>query len=458
MGYTGEQEEVIHAASRSGQSVRVKAFAGAGKTTTLKGVARERDEPGLYLAFNRSIAQEARPKFAGTGVRARTTHGAVYNAMREHIAETIPGRTRCVIDAGVLPGYMMSGLSKGWNRFRLAAAVAQSVAKWCASADPELGAEHVAEAIRDMEGDPEWMPPGSARDRAQRALNELPGRLAPVAQKFLAKCVGENKFTHDMYLKCAELRSDIAAEAFQGARYLMVDEAQDLNPVQRSLIEKSGLPVIAVGDAYQQIYSWRGSQNALDHLPGEELYLTGSFRFGDNVAELGRRILASRPDGGPAQRLEGLGPPSVEGLEGPKMGLVCRTNGGAIEAAEMVVARYPKIPFFLDNFSHVLQEVESLEALRQKDRKAIVSERVKRFETWNEALDEAEYGGDPEFTRLVKLVADDGVGRVKKIDALRGKDESAALVKICTGHRAKGLEWPSVRMWEDFQTFPDFDG
>lgn len=446
---TEEQAVIQDSAREGGRSMRIKAFAGAGKTTTLKAIASVRKERGLLLAFNKSIADEANASFASTRVTARTMHAAVWRAMREQIVETIPGKTRCVLDAGVMPRDMMAGVA-GWNRFRLAAAAAQSVARFCASADEELAADHVVETLKEVEGDPSWMPPGRARDRAERAIEMLPEKIVPVANAFMSESVGNGKFSHDMYLKCADLVPEVARDAFRGFKYLLVDEAQDLNPVQRSILEKSGLPLIAVGDGYQQIYSWRGSENALEHLPGDTFYLTGSFRFGQEIADTGMKILDARPDGGPSQRLQGLGgrPPAGE-WAGPRMGIVCRTNAGVIEAAELAMGRPGK--FCVDNFTHVRQELESLHALWKDDREKIVSPRVQRFHNWSEAWSEAEYGGDPELTRFVKLVENDGLKRVQEIDRCREADESSADVKICTGHRSKGLEWPAVKMWGDFK-------
>ena len=453
---TEEQAVIQDAAREVGRSMRIKAFAGAGKTTSLKAVAAVRADRGLLLAFNKSIADEANASFASTRVTARTMHAAVWRAMRQQITETIPGKTRCVLDAGVMPRDMMSGVA-GWNRFRLAAAAAQSVARYCASADEELSEVHVIETLKEMEGDPAWMPPGPAQERAERAIDMLPGKIVPVAAEFMARSIGNGKFSHDMYLKCADLVPEVAADAFRGFRYLLVDEAQDLNPVQRSILEKSGLPLIAVGDGYQQIYSWRGSENALEHLPGDTFYLTGSFRFGQEIADTGMRILDARPDGGPSQRLQGLGgrPPAGE-WDGPRMGIVCRTNAGVIEAAELAMGKPGK--FCVDNFTHVRQELESLHALWQDDREKIVSPRVQRFHDWSEAWSEAEYGGDPELTRFVKLVENDGLGRVQEIDRRREVDESNAHVKICTGHRSKGLEWPAVKMWGDFKDLETLEG
>ena len=49
-------------------------------------------------------------------------------------------------------------------------------------------------------------------------------------------------------------------------------------------------PQVIVGDRHQQIYGWRGAQNALDALqPTTTRYLTRSFRFGPPIAALANR-------------------------------------------------------------------------------------------------------------------------------------------------------------------------
>ncbi|MFB8831902.1 hypothetical protein ACE0DR_27505 [Azotobacter sp. CWF10] len=52
---------------------------------------------------------------------------------------------------------------------------------------------------------------------------------------------------------------------------------------------------IFVGDKWQQIYRWRGAENALDRQIEEDadaLYLTNSFRFGPLIAGVANAILA----------------------------------------------------------------------------------------------------------------------------------------------------------------------
>jgi superfamily II DNA or RNA helicase len=61
---TDEQLAAIDQAKR-GESFKVMAYAGSGKTTTLQLISEQlRQQKGLYLAFNKAIADEARSKFA----------------------------------------------------------------------------------------------------------------------------------------------------------------------------------------------------------------------------------------------------------------------------------------------------------------------------------------------------------------------------------------------------------
>ncbi|MGB2139314.1 MAG: DNA helicase, partial [Psychrobacter sp.] len=59
------------------KSFKVVAYAGAGKTTTLKLIGERLRGRGLYLAFNKAIANDARAKFPGH-VDCRTFHSLAY--------------------------------------------------------------------------------------------------------------------------------------------------------------------------------------------------------------------------------------------------------------------------------------------------------------------------------------------------------------------------------------------
>ena len=79
MQLTDEQTRAVDL-FRTSRSLKVHAFAGAGKTSTLTAMARTTRRRGLYLAFNKAIADEARGKFPDT-VDCRTTHSIAFRAV-----------------------------------------------------------------------------------------------------------------------------------------------------------------------------------------------------------------------------------------------------------------------------------------------------------------------------------------------------------------------------------------
>ena len=74
---TPEQHAVVDAVLGGGH-LKIKAYAGAGKTSTLRLIAdRLPGKRGSYLAFNKEIAQHARRGFP-PNVSARTVHSLAY--------------------------------------------------------------------------------------------------------------------------------------------------------------------------------------------------------------------------------------------------------------------------------------------------------------------------------------------------------------------------------------------
>ena len=69
---SGEQLAIIQAAC-DGQSIKVQAFAGTGKTTTIKMIAACIRTHGLYIAFNSAAVSDVRDRLPNT--KAMTAHG-----------------------------------------------------------------------------------------------------------------------------------------------------------------------------------------------------------------------------------------------------------------------------------------------------------------------------------------------------------------------------------------------
>ncbi len=85
-------------------------------------------------------------------------------------------------------------------------------------------------------------------------------------------------------------------------KYLIVDEYQDINPIQEKLIEKlyeTAKPIITVvGDDDQNIYQWRGSNNQFikdflnKYKPALEVKLEENFRSSKGITSLAETIIS----------------------------------------------------------------------------------------------------------------------------------------------------------------------
>ncbi len=65
---------------------------------------------------------------------------------------------------------------------------------------------------------------------------------------------------------------------------------------------------------------------------------------------------------------------------------------------------------------------------------------------------EAQHGTDAVVTRLCDLIKKGEAGVIFEIDGARVQTPEQAHVVISTCHRAKGMEWPAVQIWDDFKS------
>jgi len=91
MPLTEEQQAVVRSPS---EALKVVAFAGAGKTSTLRAYAKARPERRmLYLAFNNAIAREAAGKFT-PNVTCLTTHSLAFRAVGQAYRHKLANNVR----------------------------------------------------------------------------------------------------------------------------------------------------------------------------------------------------------------------------------------------------------------------------------------------------------------------------------------------------------------------------
>ena len=102
----------------------------------------------------------------------------------------------------------------------------------------------------------------------------------------------EIEVTHDFYLKHFSMNHkavELLSNKYDG---FLLDEAQDSNPVTIKIFNTLQGQKILVGDKYQQIYQFRGSQNAMEMIKAKyEFFLTHTFRCSKLVVDEANKVL-----------------------------------------------------------------------------------------------------------------------------------------------------------------------
>lgn len=468
---TLEQKLLVQAALRD-ENMKVLAFAGAGKTSSLKLLAHELDDRrGLYLAFNRRNADEAKRDFPPR-VDSRSTHSLAYRGVNA-------GQFRSKLNTRMMSGELIHSLAlegyAGLSAYAAAARVKDTLRRYCYSADSDISLQHVPLPLDDRvvlrrtvesftpveqlvaaKADPGCEHAKKIQAEVDSAAKRWKAYILSKAQQAWPQAIDPHStmpMEHDYYLKLFQL----GKPHIRGVDYIMLDEAQDTNDCVLDILMRQaeyGTQVVIVGDPYQAIYGWRGAVNALDEsrTPGMEGYwLSQSFRFGEAIAELANAVLAkseSRPDvalrGNPGRA-------SVIGnAEGAPHAIIARSNAGVMAHAFELL--YAGREFAVVGGTRDLaDEIESVYWLSRDRPSGVVSPSIKVFKTFDELLAEAQH--DYQLQRIVELANDLGAETPEVADKLRDMNSNSQRdcdIVLSTAHKSKGLEWSSVILADDF--------
>lgn len=439
-----KEQLAIGSAFDAGKNITTVAAAGSGKTTSLRMLATSAGSSrrGLYLAYNRAIADDARLSFPA-GADCMTAHALAFRSgYRERYGHRLKaGAVTGARAAAILKINHAARIGERLLQPRQIAALAMgTVRRFCYSADAEPQPGHVppAKGIEDP----------AERDAVRAAV--LP--WARKAWTDLQRTDGQLKFTHDHYLKMWSLSRPVLPYD-----YLLYDEAQDANPaVLAVVLAQQGVQLDAVGDPCQAIYGWRGAVDAMDQFPSQaRLCLSQSFRFGPAIAEEANKwlnILHAE------LRVTGFDQvPSVVREIGNPRAILCRTNAGAIEQVMRSVeaGRRPALVGGGGELLALARAGEDLKAGRGTEHPDLIA-----FTTWAELQDYVEHDeGGADLKVFVSLADRYGLDVLTETLEQLGDDEKRADVVISTAHKAKGREWDTVRVAPDFRPpKPNDDG
>jgi superfamily I DNA/RNA helicase len=423
MNITTQQKEILSSVQKY-SSIKINAFAGTGKTSTLKLIANDNlNKRILYLAFNSAIKNEASGIFP-SNTTISTTHGLAYQAIKNNTN----------INLSTLTNYRAIDLSK---KFKITYTKAVTTLKifeaFCNSSKLEISKD-------DLE-----------HKTAQFMFDSMIN--------------GNMQATHSFYLKYYFIL--LSEKKITQYKYdiVMLDEAQDTNDVTLGIFDALDVGTkIFVGDQHQQIYSFRGSKNALDKITcDKELYLSCSFRFNQGIASYANTLLENFKN--ETVKIDTLDTIDDEIIS---HGCISRTNATLIATiAQRIDKREPFVTIREPNEIFNLT-CEVYYALNNQAEDIKRHRFLKDFSDEEDMLDYAKEVDDYELRTAIKVVKEykEKIFDFKDIaqkfyKAWQNRQRNGfekrieEILFLTTAHTAKGLEWDEVTICDDFSDFSE---
>jgi hypothetical protein len=425
---TTEQESIL--AHPPTETRKWQAFSGCAKTTTsVEYTHAWPQHAGLYLAFNSAIAGDAKGRFPAH-IQTQTAHAHAYAAMgvnrfRDRLVQRLRPHDIDGCNHLLRPVGQMTAIA-------LQRAILRTLNNFLISSDDRVEEYH-------LQGFPV---------QVRRACLPM---VSAVIEQLMDYENNNLPFTHDIYLK-AFARLKRISDSFD---YLIIDEAQDLNPVLIDIVRKAKRPAMIVGDPWQSIYAFRGAESAMDMFQGQIHPLSRSFRFGPNIARVANQILKQSLDR-PTRPLIGFDAVQSAVLEyqgkiKQRSTILARTNFRLFEGLVQI-----QLPFHVvGGIDEMINQVAAGYALYKGVKSSVIDPTVSRFLTWADCKEAAEEEEEPELTRLVRIVEQYTDAIPDILAGMRQRhcpDERRAMIIVSTAHKAKGREWDHVVVLDDFFT------
>jgi len=434
-GLTDEQQEIVQRPFPGTESsLVVQAYAGTGKTHTLHAFAKARPNEKIhYLAFNKSMADEAASKFRGMkNVRVSTIHSLAYQEIGKKFRERLGDIQLTQLSPLIgkyfpYAAYYKAGYAlKNWLEAFLSSSektTGKFFARHCTArhqrhlSDDDIDADALADAVEEL-----W-------------LNIVKGE---------GPCEGLT-MPHNAYLKLYQI-----AGRQMKSRFVLIDEAQDVTDCMISIVSEQKAHRIFIGDSFQQIYAWNGAVDSLRKLEkagADSLFLTRSFRCPDHVADMANRYLTLL---GAKKPFRGNGKTDFKPSQPC---ILARSNAALFKEAWNCVRNGEKLSFLggFDGYGFsILLDLQY--ALYEKFEKIHDPWLKEEFNTFDEILEYAETADQHLLSRcnIVRQYRSKIRSMYVEIKKAQALNANSADVVFSTTHKAKGAEWGEVYLCDDF--------
>jgi hypothetical protein len=467
---TQEQGNIIDA-FQSEASFKVNALAGTGKTSTLVLLAQsEPNKKGLYLAYNKALKEEAMKKFP-VSVECKTIHGLAYDKLgKEYRAQLFqkndPRKVSEVLGIGGIEisfrDYENTSTPNDiLSPYKVYEFTKRTVNNFCYSGDDKIDQKHVPSLKKEIIGKFPWLLGIKGEEPFEywkmKVFQNIQHNVAPQiydkARLMWEKMSSLNDMDilaeHDTYLKLWQMKKPVLKDY----DYILVDEAQDVNGCMLDITENQTCQIVYVGDQYQQIYSFRGSINAMQTIDKPTLYLTQSFRFGDRIAEEANKVLSLLCA---ERQVFGLSHLSSYVNEGnsERYTYIARTNASLLDEYITLADKglSCRVIGTLKSAVKMIEDVYRLYCGKNHD---IQSPDLRKIKDFDELTKLAAIFDEPELLVAISFVKKHGSDTKQLIENIIGHRNPSAQqadVILTTAHSSKGLEFDSVKLASDFPT------
>lgn len=433
---TEEQTAIIDYALGNKQSLLINALAGAAKTSTLRFLCKYLPpDQTLSLAFNKRIADE--------------------------MAKVLPGHVRAATMNSV--GHRVWAATCG-KRLTVETKKSYNLVKEYVDALPRQRRTEAYESFGDitktislakLSG---YVPPGIPSGKSLISSSDFYGDLeeAPeswfceAVDKVLAKAVQQSyggliDFDDQIYM------STLFGGAFPSFPRVMVDEAQDLSPLNHAMLNRlvgSTTHLTAVGDPWQSIYAFRGavtSSMALlrQRFAMHEMTLSVSFRCPQRIVERARSRVPHMkwPSWAAEGHVETLAEWNSDDIPDGSA-IICRNNAPLFSCA-LALLRSGRGVHLVGtdlgpNLTRTLKKLGDLQMPQDKVHEAINEwerDKLRKARDGATVADKAE---------CLRVFASFGPNLGAAIAYAGHLFESKGPIQLLSGHKAKGLEWDTV--------------
>lgn len=438
---TDEQKAILATDS----DIAVNAVAGSGKTSTMIEYAASRPSGSriLYLAFNKSVKLEAVRKFAERGlnnVTVETAHSLAYRYImrgNKYILSSQGYKTHQIAEV-----LSLSGDGARHTEFILANHISKFITYFCNSDKAKVQDLNYLDTVKEA--------------NAKKFVHSFYRVIEEGTRLFLAKMdKAEIEITHDFYLKKFQLSAPVLPYD-----YILFDEGQDASAAMLDVFLKQPAVKVIVGDTHQQIYGWRFAINSLSKTPFTTLNLSTSFRFPPDIASLSMGVLSMK------DKLGLYNPIPITGkgktTKTITKATIGRTNLGLLLNAINYVTDNRKVKhiYFEGNIHSYTYADEGASlydvlSLYNGSRDRIRDKLIGSMNSMNELEEYIESTEDAQLGMMMEIVNEYGneIPRIlKNLKELHTGDEDRAKAEMIfsTVHRAKGMEYDTVHLVNDF--------